>query len=124
MNHFGSNLLAHLALIGDRATLTTIGVFHDGYSLAAHNFLDPAFFDSIPFGKIPVPAIKVGLLVGLKTFLFEFATELAARHPIWALFQKFRHPKLGFIRLARHLSILSQMIMFEQGLGRVGVFAA
>jgi hypothetical protein len=103
MNHLGPHLLAHLALICDRATLTTIGVFHDRHGLAAHNFFDSAFFDSVPLRKIPVPAIKVRLLVGLQAFLFEFATELATRHPIRALLQKFRHPKLGFIRLAGHL---------------------
>jgi hypothetical protein len=68
MDYLGARLLVDLPFIGNVLPFTSVLVDHTRSFLAFDNLFVLAFLDNEPFLKVPLPSIKMGLILGSETF--------------------------------------------------------
>src|SRR5271155_3425202 len=91
VNNLRPGLLADLPFICNAPADAGVFVQHDPAGFSCHFLGGCHLVNDKPLFEIALAAIEVGLILGSKAFLLEFASNLAAGDTVWKAFHHFNN---------------------------------
>src|SRR5271163_6133 len=94
MNDLCPSLLADLPFVRNTPPYAGVFVQHDPAGFSCHFLSGCRLVNDKPFLEISFAPIEVGLILGSKAFLLEFASNLAAGDTVWEAFHHFNNSQM------------------------------